>query len=79
LNKYWTFEDKSFDVGLTARQYVSFIAISAIGLIIQISVLYYMVENFVPYRISLIVAIAVATTINFVLNKKFTFNEKVWA
>jgi dolichol-phosphate mannosyltransferase len=79
LNKYWTFEDKRFDVGLTARQYVSFIAISGIGLIIQISVLYYMVENFVPYRISLIVAIAVATTINFVLNKKFTFNEKVWA
>jgi putative flippase GtrA len=25
------------------------------------------------------VAIAVATTINFILNKKFTFKEKVWA
>jgi dolichol-phosphate mannosyltransferase len=79
LNKYWTFEDKRFDVGLTARQFGSFIAISAIGLSIQISLLYYMVENSVPYRISLIVAIAVATTINFILNKKFTFNEKVWA
>jgi dolichol-phosphate mannosyltransferase len=79
LNKYWTFEDKRFDVGLTARQFGSFIAISAIGLSIQISLLYYMVENFVPYRIALIVAIAVATTINFILNKKFTFKEKVWA
>jgi dolichol-phosphate mannosyltransferase len=79
LNKYWTFEDKRFDVGLTARQFGSFIAISGIGLIIQITLLYYMVENFVPYRIALIVAIAVATTINFVLNKKFTFKEKVWA
>ena len=79
LNKYWTFEDKRFDVGLTARQFGSFIAISAIGLSIQISVLYYMVENFVPYRIALIAAIAVATTINFILNKKFTFKEKVWA
>jgi len=79
LNKYWTFEDKRFEVRSTARQYLSFIGMSAIGLIIQISLLYYMVENFVPYRMSLIISIAVATTINFILNKKFTFKEKVWA
>jgi len=79
LNKYWTFEDKRFEVRSTGRQYLSFIGMSAIGLIIQISLLYYMVENFVPYRVSLIVSIAVATTINFILNKKFTFKEKVWA
>ena len=79
LNKYWTFEDKRFDVRSTARQYLSFIGMSAIGLIIQIALLYYMVENLFPYRISLIVAIGIATTINFILNKKFTFKEKVWA
>jgi dolichol-phosphate mannosyltransferase len=79
LNKYWTFEDRRFDVAPTVRQYLSFVSISAIGLIMQISLLYYMVENSMPYRISLIVAIAVATTINFILNKKFTFKEKVWA
>lgn len=79
FNKYWTFEDRRFDVGSTAKQYASFIAMSAIGLIIQIAILYFMVENLVPYRISLIVAIAAATTINFILNKKFTFKEKVWA
>jgi len=79
LNKYWTFEDKRFDVRSTARQYLWFIGMSAIGLIIQIALLYYMVENLVPYRISLIVAIGIATTINFILNKKFTFKEKVWA
>ena len=58
LNKYWTFEDKRFEVRSTARQYLSFIGMSAIGLIIQISLLYYMVENFVPYRMSLIISIA---------------------
>jgi dolichol-phosphate mannosyltransferase len=79
LNKYWTFEDKRFDVEATARQFVSFIGVSAIGICIQITLLYYMVENLVPYRSSLIVAIAVATTINFVLNKKLTFREKLWA
>jgi len=79
FNKYWTFEDKRFDVGATAKQYVSFIAVSAIGLAIQISLLYYMVEHLVPYRLSLIAAIGVATTINFILNKKFTFKEKLWS
>jgi putative flippase GtrA len=38
-----------------------------------------MVENSIPYRISLIVAIGIATTISFILNKKLTFKEKVWA
>ncbi|HEX7275721.1 MAG TPA: glycosyltransferase family 2 protein [Nitrososphaeraceae archaeon] len=79
FNKYWTFEDRRFEARSTARQYLSFIGMSAIGLTIQIAILYFMVENFVPYRISLIVSIAVATTINFILNKKFTFKEKVWA
>jgi dolichol-phosphate mannosyltransferase len=79
FNKYWTFEDRRFEVGATAKQFASFIAVSAIGLSIQITLLYYMVEHLFPYRISLIVAIAVATTINFILNKKFTFKEKLWA
>ena len=78
LNKYWTFEDKRFEARTTVRQYLSFIGMSAVGLIIQISLLYYMVENLVPYRTALIVSIAVATTINFILNKKYTFKEKVW-
>ncbi len=79
LNKYWTFEDRRFAVKSTAKQYASFIGASAIALLIQISMLYYMVENLIPYRISLILAIAVATTISFILNKKLTFKEKVWA
>ena len=79
FNKYWTFEDRRFDVGSTGKQYASFIGMSAIGLIIQIAILYFMVENSVPYRISLILAITVATTINFILIKKFTFKERVWA
>ena len=79
LNKYWTFEDKKFDVRTTTRQYISFIGMSAIGLIIQITILYFMVENSEHYRISLIIAISIATTFNFILNKKFTFKEKLWA
>jgi dolichol-phosphate mannosyltransferase len=79
LNKYWTFEDRRFAIRTTVKQYTSFIGASAIALLIQIFLLYYMVENSIPYRISLIVAIGIATTISFVLNKKLTFKEKVWA
>jgi dolichol-phosphate mannosyltransferase len=79
LNKYWTFEDRRFAIRTTVKQYSSFIGASAIALLIQIFLLYYMVENSIPYRISLIVAIGIATTISFVLNKKLTFKEKVWA
>ena len=79
LNKYWTFEDRRFAIRTTVKQYSSFIGASAIALLIQIFLLYHMVENSIPYRISLIVAISIATTISFILNKKFTFKEKVWA
>ena len=79
LNKYWTFEDRRFAMRTTVKQYASFIGASAIALLIQIFLLYYMVENSIPYRISLIVAIGIATTISFILNKKLTFKEKVWA
>jgi dolichol-phosphate mannosyltransferase len=79
LNKYWTFEDRRFAIRTTVKQYASFIGTSAIALLIQIFLLYYMVENSIPYRISLIVAIGIATTISFILNKKLTFKEKVWA
>jgi dolichol-phosphate mannosyltransferase len=79
LNKYWTFEDRRFGVRSTVKQYASFIGTSAVTLLIQISLLYLMVENLIPYRLSLIVSIAIATTINFILNKKLTFKERVWA
>ncbi|MGA8844093.1 MAG: GtrA family protein, partial [Nitrososphaeraceae archaeon] len=67
-----------YSIGQTIRQYLTFGGISAIGILIQTYLLYVMVENMIPYRISLVIAISVATTINFVLNMKLTFKEKVW-
>jgi dolichol-phosphate mannosyltransferase len=78
LNKIWTFEDRDYSIRQTIRQYLTFGGISAIGILIQTYLLYVMVENMIPYRISLVIAISVATTINFVLNMKLTFKEKVW-
>lgn len=79
FNKYWTFEDRRFSAGSTARQFLSFFGISALGALIQIFLLYVLVENDLPYRLALVIAVSVAFMSNFVLYKKLTFREKVWA
>jgi dolichol-phosphate mannosyltransferase len=79
FNKYWTFEDRRFSAGSTARQFLSFLGISALGAVIQIFLLYVLVENDLPYRLALVIAVSVASMSNFVLYKKITFREKVWA
>lgn len=79
FNKYWTFEDRRFSAGSTARQFLSFLGISALGALIQIFLLYVLVENDLPYRLALVIAVSVASMSNFVLYKKITFREKVWA
>jgi putative flippase GtrA len=38
-----------------------------------------LVENDMPYRLSLVLAVSIASLSNFVLYKKLTFREKVWA
>jgi dolichol-phosphate mannosyltransferase len=79
FNKYWTFEDREFSAGSTARQFLSFLGISALGALIQIMLLYILVENGSPYRLALVFAISVASISNFVLYKKITFRERVLA
>jgi dolichol-phosphate mannosyltransferase len=79
FNKYWTFEDREFSPGSTAKQFLSFFGISVIGALIQLFILYMLVENDMPYRLSLVLAVSIASLSNFVLYKKLTFREKVWA
>ncbi|MEP6576286.1 MAG: glycosyltransferase family 2 protein [Nitrososphaerota archaeon] len=79
FNKYWTFEDREFSPASTAKQFLSFFGISVIGAVIQLFILYMLVENDMPYRLSLVLAVSIASLSNFVLYKKLTFREKVWA
>lgn len=79
FNKYWTFEDREFSAASTARQFLSFLGISAFGALIQIVLLYFLVENGSPYRLALVFAISIASMSNFVLYKKITFRERVLA
>jgi dolichol-phosphate mannosyltransferase len=79
LNKAWTFEDRDFSLKKTLKQYGSFAAITAGGAIIQLGSLYMFLGSGVQYEASLILAVALASVSNFLLNKRWTFGEKIWA
>ncbi len=80
LNKLWTFEDREFYAKHTAVQFGLFIGFSSLGAIIQLLLVYVLVEKYnLAYPPSLILAVAAASVGNFLLNKKWTFKEKIWS
>ena len=78
LNKFWTFEDRDFNIKKTLKQYALFAGITSGGAAIQLGSLYLLLESGFSYEISLITAVALASISNFLLNKKWTFGEKIW-
>jgi dolichol-phosphate mannosyltransferase len=79
LNKIWTFEDRDFSPKHFIKQYSLFMTLCALGAVIQLSLVYVFVEySHIQYAVSLIMAVAVASLSNFLLNKKITFGEKIW-
>jgi dolichol-phosphate mannosyltransferase len=80
LNKLWTFEDRKFRLKETGIQYSMFIGFSSLGAIVQLLILYALAENYnMEYPPALILAVAAASVGNFLLNKKWTFKEKIWS
>jgi len=80
LNKIWTFEDRNFEAKKTLAQYGKFVGFSSLGALIQIGMVYVLVDNYqVLYPVALILAVIIAASSNFILNKKWTFKEKVWS
>ena len=79
LNKLWTFEDRDFELKKTLPQYSLFAGFSAFGALVQLGILYALVEDYnASYPLALVMAVACASIGNFLLNKKWTFKEKVW-
>jgi dolichol-phosphate mannosyltransferase len=79
LNKVWTFEDRDFSSRHLLKQYFLFLSLCSIGALIQLSLVFVFVEfAHIPYAISLIIAVCIASIGNFLLNKKITFGEKIW-
>ncbi|MCD6037114.1 MAG: Undecaprenyl-phosphate mannosyltransferase [Nitrososphaeraceae archaeon] len=70
--------DNDLSVVKTLKQYGSFAGISAVGATIQLLLLYLLVLEYgLQYRVSLILAVAIASMSNFLLNKKWTFRESL--
>jgi len=79
LNKYWTFEDKDFSTKKTLSQYGKFVGFSSLGALVQLGIVFSLVEaSQIAYPIALILAVLTAAFGNFILNKKWTFKEKLW-
>ena len=80
LNKIWTFEDRNFEAKKTLAQYGKFVGFSSLGALIQLGMVYVLVDNYqIIYPLALIIAVIIAASSNFILNKKWTFKEKVWS
>ncbi|AFS83774.1 glycosyltransferase [Candidatus Nitrosopumilus sediminis] len=78
LNKAWTFGDRDFRIKKTISQYGKFAMFSSIGALIQLGMVYLLVDSVeISYPLALILAVMTAAFGNFVLNKKWTFNEKL--
>ena len=78
LNKIWTFNDRDFNIKRTISQYGKFAMFSSLGALVQLGVVYFLVDNNgVAYPLALILAVITAAFGNFVLNKKWTFKEKL--
>lgn len=78
LNKLWTFNDRNFSLYHVIKQYSSFFLICSLGGLVQLGLVYALVESGLSYGISLLIAVIAASISNFILNKKITFKEKIW-
>ena len=78
LNKAWTFGDRDFKIKKTISQYGKFAMFSSIGALVQLGMVYLLVDSAdIVYPVALILAVMTAAFGNFILNKKFTFKEKL--
>ena len=78
LNKTWTFGDRDFRLKKTISQYGKFAMFSSLGALVQLGMVYFLVDsNEISYPLALILAVMTAAFGNFILNKKFTFKEKL--
>src|SRR5574338_211674 len=77
LNKTWTFNDTVIKQG-GFFMYGKFIGVSLVGMGIQLGFNYIFVENlFVYYLLSALLSIMIASSVNFVLNRRLTFGIKL--
>lgn len=76
LNKLWTFQDRTMKYDIVLRQYVKYFIFNSVGVIIQISIVYGFAKTSIDYGYIVIIAISIASILNYIVNKKFIFKNK---
>ena len=77
FNKIWTFRD-SMKKQQAALMYIKFIGVSLVGMGIQLGFNYLFVEKlFLYYILAALISIGIASSVNFVLNRHWTFGIKL--
>jgi len=77
LNKAWTFRD-TMAKQPGALMYVKFIGVSLVGMGIQLGFNYLFVEKLsLYYLLAALISIGIASSVNFVLNRHWTFGIKL--
>lgn len=76
LNKIWTFQDRNMKYNIIFRQYLKYFIFNSVGVIIQLSIVYGFAKTNLDYGWMIIIAISVASILNYIVNKKFIFKNR---
>ena len=76
LNKLWTFKDKNINYDIVLKQYLKYFIFNSVGVVIQLSIVYGLGKTNVDYGWVIIIAISIASILNYIVNKKFIFKNK---
>lgn len=75
LNKLWTFQDRNMKYDIVLRQYLKYFIFNSVGVIIQVSIVYGFGNTSIDYGFVVIIAISIASILNYIVNKKFIFKN----
>lgn len=78
LNKFWTFRDKDRSPSRVAIQYAKFMGFSSLGAAVQLGMVFSLVEGGWSHPAALGCGVLTAALGNFLLNKRWTFGERLW-
>ena len=76
LNKIWTFQDRNMKYNIILKQYLKYFIFNSVGVIIQLSLVYGFGKTNLDYGWIIIIAISVASILNYIVNKKFIFKNR---
>lgn len=76
LNKIWTFQDRNMNYDIVLKQYLKYFIFNSVGVVIQLSIVYGLGKANVDYGWIIIIAISIASILNYIVNKKFIFRNK---